>query len=78
MPKVLTVSPFSFKHYAANKAEQQAFKRLYDREVENGRVHTNYRDFRRDAIAYDSLNGCFRYISDGIYIGIEEDGYTHS
>jgi hypothetical protein len=70
MPNILSIGPVrKHRYYAANK--------VYEREKDNGRIDGNYRQFRR-TILYDSLNDCFRYISAGFYIGIANDGYTHS
>ncbi len=74
--------PVLYAIYTANKAEQKAFKRLYDRWThpdvnERARLSCSYREFRRQVL-YDSLNGCFMWNHGGIWIGIEPDGYTHS
>jgi hypothetical protein len=71
-----------FPIYTGNKAEQNAFKRLYNRwshpDVNEGvRVDGTYRQFRK-RILYDTMNGCYRLMIDGMYIGIESDGYTHT
>lgn len=68
--------------FTANKAEQTAFKRLFDRwshpDVnENARLRCSYRTFRK-TIQYDTLNGCYMVRVANMWIGIEPDGYTHS
>jgi hypothetical protein len=69
-----------------NKRQQRALKALFDRgpifhvEVVNHvklKVVTSYLGFRRSA-HYSSLNGCWMVPWAGMWIGIEEDGHTHS
>jgi hypothetical protein len=70
----------SWPLFTANKAEQLAFQRLYNRERSKDhpmRVDGSYRQFRKH-ILYDTMNGCYRIILGGMYIGIESDGYTHT
>lgn len=79
MPNRITLNS-RWPTYTAEKAEQLAFKRLYDRERSSTHpLHFDgtYRQFRK-LILYDTLNGCFRIILNGMYIGIESDGYTHT
>lgn len=80
MAKRLGTAKDGFGIYTGNKAEQKAFKKLYDRESDpNIRepFKGSYRAFRR-SIRYSNLNGCFLTNRQGITIGIESDGYTHS
>ena len=61
-----------------NKAEREALKSVYDRGpivVSNKKI--SYTAFRRMAY-YSSLNGCFMVPWQGMILGIEKDGYTHS
>lgn len=57
-----------------NKAEQQALFRLYNRDPNGSKT---YREFRRRAM-YDGLVGCWIIGWCKMFIGIEQDGYTHS
>lgn len=79
MPQRIRIADRSFPIFTANKAEQTAFKRLFDREQsrDNPSFDGSYRQFRR-SIWYDGINGCFFIHLSGMYIGIESDGYTHS
>lgn len=55
------------------KAQQQALKKVYDRDPQ-GRT---YLQFRRTA-RVDHLMNCVMVPFAGMWLGIEEDGYTHS
>lgn len=57
-----------------NKAEQKALKRLWTR-IEIGRPQ--YKDFRRLAY-YNHSMGCWMVFWCGMWIGIEDDGHSHS
>ena len=63
-----------WKHFVLNKAQAKALKRVYDRDPS---VAKNYRAFRRTAFA-STANGCAMVPWKGMWLGIEEDGYTHS
>ena len=60
-----------------NKAQQVSLKRVYDRKpiLKDGKPLT-YRQFRRTA--YQSHMGCVMVPWQGMWLGIEPDGYTHS
>ena len=82
MANKIVASKDSYALYTGNKAEQTAFKRLFDRwshaDVNpNVRLLTSYPQFRK-TIMYNTLNACFMVKIADIYIGIETDGYTHS
>lgn len=57
-----------------NKAQRQAIKRLYDRSPGiNSRM--TYKQFRQTAQwGYE----CIMIRWEGMWLGIEQDGYTHS
>ncbi|QAY80304.1 hypothetical protein [Sphingosinicella sp. BN140058] len=60
-------------------AARRAFLRLFGREQMNGRepFTGSYLAFRR-RIKWNGLNGCWMVQLQGIWLGIERDGYTHS
>jgi hypothetical protein len=58
-----------------NKAQRQAFKRIYDR----WSIHKSYRDFRKEDVHYYNSMGCWVvFLPNKMVLGVEEDGYTHS
>jgi hypothetical protein len=63
---------------AAPRAAREAFARLYRREQTNPRepFTGSYLQFRR-TILYSSM-GCWLTQRQGVTIGIEPDGYTHT
>lgn len=61
-----------------NKDEREALKLLYDRGpilVQSKPI--SYLAFRRTAY-YSTMMGCFMVQWNGMTVGIESDGYTHS
>jgi hypothetical protein len=56
------------------KAQRQALKRLYDREP----MLVTYRQFRQRLQGTFGSDKCVMVKWCGMWIGIEEDGYTHS
>lgn len=54
------------------KQQRQALKRVYQRDSEG----KTYRAFRRTVFMYDRL--CCMVPWNGMFLGIESDGYTHS
>ena len=68
--------------FTGNKAEQQAFRRMYERWThpdvrEDCRIDGTYRQFRK-RILYNTLNGCWMVNHASMWFGIESDGYTHT
>lgn len=56
------------------KDQQQALKRVYDRDSDGA---ASYLEFRRRARHYTYL-GCVMIHWCNMWLGIEPDGYTHS
>lgn len=69
--------------HTLNKAQQRALKNVFDRGpiyVRIGPGHErpiSYRQFRKQ-VRYDFLCNCAMVEWCGMWLGIEEDGYTHS
>ena len=40
--------------------------------------HPNTRNDSSESPRWDALNGCYFFVSNGVYVGIELDGYVHS
>lgn len=60
-----------------NKAQQQAVLRLWQRDQSGRRLFWSFARLRR-RFRYSTMMGCWLGNVDGITIGIEEDGYTHT
>lgn len=72
--------------WTLNKDQQLALKRVYDRSKLDGfgrpidsvkAKGISYRQFRR-TVQYSSLMKCAMVRWCGMWLGIEEDGHTHS
>lgn len=58
-----------------NKQERIAFLHTYKRWP----TGLTYREFRKERIHYYDSMGCWMiFLSNGLVLGVENDGYTHS
>jgi hypothetical protein len=59
------------------REQVEALKRVYDRRTDFWEKPKSYLAFRRTAVV-SNLQGCVMVPWCNMWLGIEEDGYTHS
>ena len=59
------------------RAQRLALSRIWHRRIWGKPNHLTYREFRKTVVPYVG-GGCVMVPWAGMWLGIEEDGYTHS